>query len=75
MDTAAGVGMTLRSIADLVAAGFVAEQDRTALDAVAARYAIAVTPEMAALIDLADSHDPIARQFVPTLNELHRTPD
>jgi len=75
MDTAAGVGMSLRSIADLVAAGFVPENEGAGLDAVAARYAITITPEMAALIDPADPNDPIARQFVPTLNELHRTPD
>jgi lysine 2,3-aminomutase len=67
--------MTLRSIADLVAAGLVSEDDHASLEPVAARYAIAITPEMAVLIDSADPNDPIARQFVPTPNELHRTPD
>ena len=33
--------------------------------AVAARYAVAITPAMADLIDPHDPHDPIARQFVP----------
>jgi len=33
---------------------------------VAARYAVAITPGIAALIDRADPADPIARQFVPT---------
>lgn len=67
--------MSLRSIADLVAAGLTPEMHRAELDAVAARYAIAVTPHMAKLIDPADPADPIARQFIPTSNELHRTPD
>jgi lysine 2,3-aminomutase len=78
MDAADGAGMsasTLRSIDDLIAAGFVAGGDRAPLDAVAEHYAIAVTPEMAALIDRADPHDPIARQFVPTPHELVRTPE
>ena len=37
---------------------------------VAARYAVAVTPEMAALIDPDDPDDPIARQFIPSAEEL-----
>ncbi|MCD6074436.1 MAG: lysine-2,3-aminomutase-like protein [Rhodospirillales bacterium] len=75
MDPAVGAGMTLRSLTDLVAAGLMAETDRPALDAVAARYAIAVTPEMAALIDPANPDDPIGRQFLPTPNELDRRPE
>lgn len=46
-----------------------------ALDAVAEKYAIAITPAMLALIDPADPDDPIARQFVPTTAELLTTPD
>ena len=38
--------------------------------AVAARYAVAITPAMAELIDPADPDDPIARQFVPDPAEL-----
>ncbi len=44
------------------------------LEAVAARYAVAVTPAMAELIDAADPDDPIARQFVPDAAELVTTP-
>jgi lysine 2,3-aminomutase len=40
------------------------------LKKVAARYAVAITPAMADLIDPADPHDPIARQFVPDAREL-----
>ncbi len=65
---------TLRSPTELVAAGLVAEAARPALDAVAARYAVAITPALAALIDPADPADPIARQFVPDAAELVTMP-
>jgi lysine 2,3-aminomutase len=42
---------------------------------VAARYAIAISPAMAALIDVANPNDPIARQFVPSVAELITTPN
>ena len=41
---------------------------------VAARYAVAITPALADLIDPSDPHDPIARQFVPDARELHMEP-
>jgi lysine 2,3-aminomutase len=46
-----------------------------ALDAVARRYAVALTPALARLVDPADPADPIARQFVPSLAELHTLPE
>ena len=58
--------MTLRTPEELVAAGLAAPGP--ALDAVAARYAIAVTPAMQALI--AAEGAAIARQFVPHVDEL-----
>ncbi|GJD94660.1 lysine-2,3-aminomutase-like protein [Methylobacterium iners] len=61
---------TLRSPADLARAGLIAPADLAPLEAVAARYAVAVTPDMAELIDAADPADPIARQFVPRAEEL-----
>ena len=64
----------LRSLADLASAGLVAEARDGALEAVAERYAIAVTPDMAALIDRSDMADPIARQFVPDARELDERP-
>ncbi|HEX8166847.1 MAG TPA: lysine-2,3-aminomutase-like protein [Beijerinckiaceae bacterium] len=65
---------TLRTPADLLGAGLVGPGRVAALEKVAERYAVAVTPEMAALIDPADPHDPIARQFVPDVRELDRGP-
>jgi lysine 2,3-aminomutase len=61
---------SLRSIADLVAAELVPPDRLAALEQVAARYAVAITPAMAELIDPADPADPIARQFVPDPVEL-----
>lgn len=66
---------TLRSPAALIEAGLAPAADNDALAAVAARYAIAVTPAMASLIDPRDPADPIARQFVPDAAELVRLPD
>lgn len=66
---------TLRSADDLAAAGLVAATRRAELARVAARYAVAVTPDLAGLIDPADPADPIARQFLPDPRELRRAPD
>ena len=66
---------TLREPAELIAHGLAREPDLADLQRVAARYAIAVTPDMAALIDPDDPADPIARQFVPSALELAATPD
>src|ERR1700731_3080319 len=69
---------TLRSMAQLRDAGLVAPSDRgsdaTTLEQVAARYAVAIPPAMAALIARSDPNDPIARQFVPDPAELDRRP-
>jgi len=65
---------TLREPTELVARGLAAVDDLADLDKVAARYAVAVTPEMAALIDPDDPGDPIARQFIPSADELVREP-
>ncbi len=65
---------TMRSASDLAAAGLVGEAQRAALDDVAQRYAVAVTPAIADLMDPADPNDPIARQFVPQLAELTTAP-
>ena len=66
---------TLRRLAELEQAGLASAQKREALERVAAQYAIAITPAIAELIDRADPHDPIARQFVPDPAELEVRPD
>ncbi len=60
----------LRSPEDLAQAELIAPERIEALQAVAARYAVAITPHIAALIDASDVADPIARQFVPNEAEL-----
>lgn len=64
----------LRSIDALLERGLVAPERRAELDAVVARYAVSVTPAMAALIDAGDPADPIARQFIPGPDELVTLP-
>jgi lysine 2,3-aminomutase len=44
------------------------------LEDVARRYAVAVSPALLALVDPADPNDPIARQFLPSLEELNILP-
>src|ERR1700733_1436260 len=61
---------TLRAPTDLVAHGLAPAADLPDLERVAARYAVAVTADMAALIDPDDPNDPIARQFIPSTEEL-----
>src|SRR5882757_4840868 len=65
---------TLREPTELVARGLAAVADLPDLQEVAAHYAVAVTPDMAALIDPDDPNDPIARQFLPSAEELVRAP-
>jgi lysine 2,3-aminomutase len=65
---------SLRMPAELVAHGLLPAADLSVLEQVAARYAVAVTPEMAALIDASDPDDPIARQFIPSAEELLTAP-
>ena len=63
---------TLRDAAALVAAGLADPADRALLDQVSERYAVAVPPALAALIQHPD--DPIGRQFLPHPDELVTAP-
>jgi lysine 2,3-aminomutase len=65
----------LRRPRELVAAGLVAPEREAEIAEVAARFALAITPEMAELIDPLDPTDPIARQFVPNAAELRTSPE
>jgi lysine 2,3-aminomutase len=67
--------MTLRFPSELIDAGLAAPERLDEMERVAARYAVAITPDIADLIDRADPNDPIARQFVPDIAELTTTPD
>jgi lysine 2,3-aminomutase len=64
----AGEKLTLRSAQALLAAGLITPAALQATQATEARYAVAITPEMRALIHSPD--DPIGRQFIPDPAEL-----
>src|SRR6202790_1713720 len=66
---------TLREPTELAAQGLVSVADLPDLEKVAARYAVAVTPEVAALIDPDDPEDPIALQYIPRPEELVAQPN
>lgn len=58
----------------LAEAGLIGAESLPELEKVAARYAVALTPALAALIDPSDPNDPIARQFLPDARELIASP-
>ena len=66
---------TLRTVDELCRSALVPRERLDALAAVAARYAVAITPLMADAIDRSDPHDPIARQFLPDARELIEQPE
>ncbi|HVZ03741.1 lysine-2,3-aminomutase-like protein [Hyphomicrobium sp.] len=59
---------------DLIAAGLMPRAASSLLSEVGARYAIALTPTIASLIDTGNPNDPIARQFLPDGRELETHP-
>lgn len=65
---------TLRTPTELIEQGLASPDSLPALEKVAARYAVAVTPAVAALIDTEDANDPIARQYIPSADELLTQP-
>jgi lysine 2,3-aminomutase len=67
------VSASIRSARDLAARGLVPTERLPALERVAARYAVSITPEVAELI--ADADDGIGRQFVPRAEELVTAPE
>jgi lysine 2,3-aminomutase len=72
--TKTNLARTLREPAELVAEHLAPAAALPALERVAARYAVAITPALIELIDPSDPDDPIARQFVPTAAELEMQP-
>ena len=75
MNAAVEQKKTLRNLSELAAAGLIGGDRLAALQEVAARYAVAITPAIAGLIDPGNPADPIARQFVPDAAELIADPD
>jgi lysine 2,3-aminomutase len=75
MTATKAISRVLRTPSDLAEAQLVGRDGLKALEQVAARYAVAITPALADLIDRADPHDPIARQFLPDARELEVGPE
>lgn len=61
---------TARSLDALVARGLLTDGAAAELAPVADRFAIGVSPVLAAAINAGDADDPIARQFIPDVREL-----
>src|SRR5512138_96194 len=72
--TKTSLARTLREPAELVTEGLAPAAALPALERVAARYAVAITPALVELIDPSDPADPIARQFIPAAQELIAAP-
>ncbi len=66
---------TLRRPADLVERALVPSERLGELERVAARYALAITPAIADLIEESGADGPLGRQFVPDPAELRHAPD
>lgn len=65
----------IKTAGDLVEAGLIKPSQQDAVSRVAERYAVAISPTIAELIDRDDPNDPIARQFVPDAAELTLLPE
>jgi lysine 2,3-aminomutase len=65
---------TLRTVSELKTARLICRDRLAGLQEVAARYAVAITPAVAGMIDAADANDPIGRQFLPDARELQVRP-
>ena len=63
---------TLQTIDELCRHSLMSREKLGELSEVASRYAVAITPAMADLIEGSDPNDPIALQFVPDKRELNQ---
>ena len=63
---------TSEAAGELAGNSLASEARLSALQQVAARYAVAITPAVTDMIDPNDAHDPIARQFLPDIRELEQ---
>ena len=66
---------TIKTAEALLEAGLIEAEALETLRTVTQRYALAITPSIAGLIDSRDPQDPIARQFVPDPAELVHLPE
>lgn len=62
-----------RTVAELEQQRLIDPDDKASLQAVAARFTVAITPSMLDLIEAEQADDPIAAQFVPSTAELEHS--
>lgn len=65
---------SIKTLPELILQGLVKEEQAPALQAVVEDFSLAISDQMHQLIDKADPNDPIAKQFVPSLQELNILP-
>lgn len=65
----------IKTAAGLVAAGLLPAEEQNEIEKVSERFSISVSPPMLRLIDRDDPDDPIARQFIPSAQELIISPE
>lgn len=65
----------MKSIDALRAHGLIQVEDSDALEAVAKRFSVSVTPAVIRAIEAADDQTPLSRQFVPSSAELESSPE
>lgn len=74
MNVVRNLVQSLRSPADLAAAGLIGAAEAEAIGAMKGGPPVALTAHLAGLIDSGDANDPIARQFVPDIRESEIAP-
>lgn len=67
----------LRSVDDLIGAGFIAQEDRPSYETLSTSYDIGITDHVAKIIGTAQDpqNSPVGRQYIPSLAELKITPE
>lgn len=63
---------SITTVEELSKNDLVSKDELQELEKVAKRYDVAITPLLVDLIEKADQNDPIRKQFVPSLQELHQ---
>ncbi|HEY9619628.1 MAG TPA: lysine-2,3-aminomutase-like protein [Crinalium sp.] len=66
---------TARNSQDLLDAGLISQNQAKDIDQTSENFSMAITPEMMELINPDDPNDPIARQFIPSLEEFNVLPE
>jgi lysine 2,3-aminomutase len=66
---------TARNSQDLLDAGLISQDQAIAIDQTTQNFSMAVTSDMMELIDPSNPNDPIARQFIPSLEEFNVLPE